>query len=230
MKNTVFKFINIFLLFTVLFSILPVTINALDEETRLGIVKTPKENGINIRSGAGVGFDKIGTGIADDQIVTIYEEVNEVNGTKECESGTWYKIKYLQVADGIGYACSSFIEILHAETNDEFEASLLTFPESYRPYLRILHTIYPNAVFRAYDTDLDFYEAVRNESVEGKSLVWDANNSREGLKLLSSFNFETYSFKNNYPGGGPNWYAANEDTIAYYLDPRNFLTEKQVFM
>lgn len=230
MKNTIFKFINIFLIFSILFSILPATINAIDEQPRLGIVKTPKENGINIRSGAGVGFDKIGTGIAEDQIVTIYEEVNEVDGTKACESGTWYKIKYLQVPDGIGYACSSFIKILPVETNDEFEASLLTFPESYRPYLKTLHTIYPNAVFRAYDTDLDFNEAVRNESVEGKSLVWDDNNSREGLKLLSSFNFETYSFRNTYSGGGKNWYAANEETIAYYLDPRNFLSEKQVFM
>lgn len=222
------KMVNVFLVFAMMFSLLPLNINA--EEPKLGIVKSSKGNGINIRSGAGTGYSTIGTGIADNQVVTIYESINTTDNSKGCESGIWYKIKYLQVESGIGYACSNFVQILDLETDDEFEATLLTFPESYRPYLRALHNIYPNAVFTAYYTGLDFNEVVKNENIQGKSLIWDSNNSRDGLKLLESYRFETNSFRNDYSGGGVNWYAANESTIAYYIDPRNFLNETRVFM
>lgn len=233
MKNILNKFVNIFLAFGLLFSLLPLNIYAQEnDETKLGIVKSTKGNGINVRSSASTKDSQniIGTGIADDQIVTIYETLNTIDDSSGCSSGIWYKIKYLQVEEGYGYACSNFIQILDLETNDEFEASLLTFPESYRTYLRALHNIYPNAVFRAYNTGLDFNEVVKNENIEGKNLLWDSNNSRDGLKLLSSYNISTNSFKNNYPGGGSSWYAPNEETIAYYIDPRNFLNETRVFM
>ena len=29
---------------------------------------------------------------------------------------------------------------------------------------------------------------------------------------------------------GTSWYQANEQTIAYYMDPRNFLNENTIFM
>ena len=230
MKKILNKLVNIFLVFGIFLSLLPLSISA--EETSLGIVKSSKGNGINVRSGPGTGQSNkiIGTGIADNQIVTIYDTIKTNDGSTGCESGTWYKIKYLQVESGIGYACSSFIQILDSKVDDEFEATLLTFPESYKPYLRVLHNIYPNAVFTAYYTGLNFNEVVKNESVEGKSLIWDSNSSRDGLKLLESFSFDTNNFRNNYPGGGSNWYAANSQTISYYIDPRNFLNETRVFM
>lgn len=234
MRNILNKFVNMFLVFVFLLSLLPIIIYALENvenEVDLGIVKSTKGNGINIRTGAGTdNYKIIGEGLADNQVVTIYEKVKTDDNSTGCPSGEWYKIKYLQVESGIGYACSSFIEILDLETDDEFEAALLTFPESYRPYLRVLHNIYPNAVFRAYNTGLDFNEVIKNENVEGKNLLWDNNSSRDGLKLLSSFNFGSNSFKNNYPGGGSSWYAPNEETISYYIDPRNFLNESGVFM
>lgn len=197
-------------------------------KTKYGIVRS--NIGIKVRNGAGTSFQSIGTGIADGQIVTIYEEVTSTDLTDTCPSHKWYKIKYLQVQEEIGYACSDFVEILNLDIDDEFEAVLLTFPESYRENLKLLHAIYPNAVFRVYKTGLDFNEVVENENIEGKNLLWDNNNSKDGLKLLDSYNITTNSFKNNYPGGGSNWYAPSKETITYYIDPRNFLTETRVFM
>lgn len=197
---------------------------------KYGVVRSDK--GIKVRNGAGTSYDSIGTGAANGQILTILETLNTTDSSTGCESGVWYKIKYLQVSEGIGYACSNFVEVLAIDVSSEFEASLLTFPESYREYLTILHTIYPNAVFIPYDTELKFSDAVSNENVLGKSLLWDTYpaNYRDGLKNMASYDIETNSFKNDYPGGGKNWYAASSDTIAYYMDPRNFLTEEKVFM
>lgn len=224
------KIINLFFAFLILFSSFSIPVMAEEAHLQYGIVKTDRGIGINVRDGAGTNHTVIGTGIADNQVVTLYEELRSDYDKDTCPSQTWYKIKYLQVESGIGYACSDFIEILNIDVDSEFEASLLTFPESYRESLKILHSIYPNAVFRVYNTGLDFNEVVKNESTLGKSLIWDSNNSRDGLKNLNSYDYKTNTFNNNYPGGGKTWYAASEEVIAYYIDPRNFLNESRIFM
>ena len=71
-------------------------------------------------------------------------------------------------------------------------------------------------------------EYTLNKTIEGKNLLWDNSNSKDGLKLLDSYNITTNSFKNNYPGGGSNWYAPSKETITYYIDPRNFLNEVNI--
>lgn len=217
---------NLFLVFLVLFSSFSLSILAEENETKYGIVDA--EIGINVRDGAGTNYNVIGEGIADKQIVTIYENITSSEESDTCPSHVWYKIKYLQVEQGYGYACSDFIKILDIE--EEFEAVLLTFPESYRESLKLLHAKYPNAVFRVYETELDFNEVIANEKSLGKSLIWDSNNSRDGLKNIDSYDYKTNTFANNYPGGGKTWYAASEEVISYYVDPRNFLNEKTIFM
>lgn len=220
------KIVNFLFIFLVLFSSFSMPILAEEVETKYGIVDA--EIGINVRDGAGTNYNVIGEGIVNKQIVTIYESITSVDENDTCPSHIWHKIKYLQVEQGFGYACSDFIKILDIE--EEFEAVLLTFPESYRESLKLLHAIYPNAVFRVYETGLDFNEVIANEKSLGKSLIWDNNNSRDGLKHLDSYDYKTNTFNNNYPGGGSVWYAASEQTISYYVDPRNFLNEKNIFM
>lgn len=221
------KIINLFFVFLVLFSSFSIPVKA-DDSVKYGIVNA--DIGINVRAGAGTTYEVLGDGISNRQVVTILENVNTTDNSTGCESGIWYKIKYLQVEEGVGYACSTYVNLLDSAIDSEFEAVLETFPESYRESLTILHKIYPNAVFRVYETGLDFNEVVAAESKLGKSLIWDNNNSRDGLKHLSSYDIKTNTFNNNYPGGGKNWYAASDDTIAYYVDPRNFLNEIRVFM
>lgn len=220
------KISSLVLVFLVLFSSFSLPVLAVENEYKYGIVDA--KIGINVRDGAGTNYKVIGNGIVDRQAVTIYETVTSTSDNDTCQSHIWYKIKYLQVEQGYGYACSDFIKILDIE--EEFDAVLMTFPESYREQLKLLHAIYPNAVFRVYNVGLDFNEVVSNEAVEGKNLLWDTNNSRDGLKNFNTYNVETNSFKNNYAGGGKNWYAPNEETIAYYIDPRNFLNETGIFM
>ena len=102
-----------------------------------------------------------------------------------------------------------------------FEAYLTSqgFPESYKDGLRQLHTQYPNWVFRAKNTGIDWNTAIENESVLGRNLV--ATGSISSWKSVES---GAYNWDNSTWTGfdGSNWVAASQDIIRYYMDPRNF--------
>jgi len=232
MKNILNKLVNFVLLFGILFSLIPLNIYA--EETILkGVVKSSSGKGINLRSGAGTSYQRAG-GLDDGRIVTIVDEVDTDDGTED-SCLKWYKIIY---SNGYAYACTNLINLVEINENPNYnyEEELAKFPESYKSYIQKLHEIYPNAIFIREDATnkdgslMEFNTAVSNENVLGKSLIWDSNNSRDGLKNLDSYDIETNTFYNKYPGGGKNWYAASYDSIAYYMDPRNFLNEERVFM
>lgn len=209
-----------------LFSLVPPVFAS---EVKYGYVSSTLGNGVSVRKGPGTSYDKLSDGLGEgEQVKILSEHKPDDNTTNDCS--LWYKIEYNEVTDGIGYVCADLVKIIEIQTDEQFEKSLESFPESYHEYLRLLHTIFPNAIFKAYDTRLDFNTVVENEATLGKSLLWDSNNSRDGLKNMDSYDYITNTFANNYSGGGETWYAASEDTIAYYVDPRNFLTESRVFM
>ncbi len=98
------------------------------------------------------------------------------------------------------------------------------FPESYKSYLRELHELYPNWVFKAHHTGYDFEYAVSQQlnkslventfpsswkSVEGDAYIWELNQ----WKVFD----------------GDRWVRASREIIRYYMDPRNFLGENTVF-
>lgn len=232
MKNIINKIVNFVLLFGILFSCIPLNIYA-EETITKGVVKSSSGKGINLRSGPGTSYQRAG-GLDDGRIVTIVGEVDTNDGS-ETSCLKWYKIIY---SNGYAYACTSFVNLIEINENPNYnyEEELAKFPETYKSYIKELHEIYPNAIFVREDATnkdgslMEFNTAVSNENILGKSLLWDSNNSRDGLKNLDSYDIETNTFYNKYPGGGKNWYAASYDSIAYYMDPRNFLNEERIFM
>ena len=76
------------------------------------------------------------------------------------------------------YAVAEETEVSYAAY--DFEKSIADFPESYKPYLRELHMKYPNWIFEAFDTDLDWDTVIDNE-YGIKNLVSDSASS-ENLK------------------------------------------------
>lgn len=112
-----------------------------------------------------------------------------------------------------------------AAASDEFEKNLENFPESYRPYLIELHGKYPNWVFEAFDTGLDFNETVKAQYGE-LSLV-DNSVSAPVFKShdKDDYNVDTGSYI--YKDGG--FVQASEFAVSYFLDPRNFLDEESIF-
>lgn len=100
-------------------------------------------------------------------------------------------------------------------TDQAFEDYLNSqeFPESYKASLRALHTKHPNWTFISMQTGVTFHEAVLAEqnvsSIQGGTQYYEVVNG-------------------GYIQTESNWYLANYDTVAYYLDPRNFLTENYI--
>ncbi len=100
-------------------------------------------------------------------------------------------------------------------TDQDFENYLDSqgFPLSYKRILRALHDTHPNWIFKAMQTNVDFTTAMYAEknvsSINGNELYYDKSS---GDKVSTE----------------PGWYLANNETVSYYLDPRNFLTEKYI--
>lgn len=110
----------------------------------------------------------------------------------------------------------------------EFEAYMSTqgFPEDYKGKLRALHEKHPTWVFKAYQTGLDWNEVIERESKVGLNLI-SKNKSNGWLSYAEkAYNWATDKF---IPYDGSTWVTASREAVAYYMDPRNFLTERAMF-
>lgn len=154
-------------------------------------------------------------------------------------SKSWYKGQY---GNEIGYVCSQFAKIeeikeINPDDYKEYNEYLkeLGFPDSYISKLVSLHAKHPNWQFKIMNVDYDFNKLIKLEYdgySKGWSLLEDTGSYYDGYKSFESWSYDylTNTFNNKFTGGGTNWYAASMNTIAYYVDPRNFLDERRVFM
>lgn len=102
-------------------------------------------------------------------------------------------------------------------TDKEFEKALDAqgFPESYKVWLRVLHNTYKNWTFKSLKTGLDF-----NTSVEEEKWISSINSSGCPKCVDSAVNKRTEG----------TWYIASNETVAYFLDPRNALMVDSILM
>lgn len=159
-----------------------------------------------------------------------YDEVI-ISTIDSCKMG-YYKInaKDVKGETQTGYVCADNVKanIDVSKYKNEFTAS--GFPESYFEKLTVLKDAHPNWVFTAYKTNLDWNEVIKNESVVGISYIQITNiDSQKQYISLNEGSYDPIN-KTYIIREGSNWYAANSDTVSYYLDPRNFLVEKEIFM
>jgi len=131
-----------------------------------------------------------------------------------------------------GYYCETYLSsnALTDELRNQFRN--LGFPESYWEGLAILKTAHPSWSFVPINTNLDFNNAVTEESYGSRSLLRGSmSNSYAYLRLDdAAFNYkDDYFIPYDDTTGSDPWYLANRDAIAFYLDPRNFLTDMYIF-
>ena len=110
-----------------------------------------------------------------------------------------------------GMAAQSKVSLYAVDTSD-----VSAFPGSYQSVLRSLKSAHPNWTFVPMKTGLDFNTAVSKEMGD-KSLIQktDSNVSK--------------GWVGNACPTESGWYYAKQPAVAYYMDPRNFLTESYVF-
>ncbi|MDO5732258.1 MAG: hypothetical protein Q4P72_00555 [Eubacteriales bacterium] len=101
-----------------------------------------------------------------------------------------------------------------------FENDLLAFPESYKPYLRALHRDHPKWKFEAVELAADFEASVESEcSIDGRNLIVPSAHTPGSQAMAKN--------QKVYDGGG--YVSINREATAYFLDPRNFLHEEEIF-
>ena len=182
-------------------------------ETKTGTVAT---TALNLRSGPGSNYTSLGL-LSINKVVIILDETYDTRGDK------WYHV--ISPAGTEGFVSAKYIEVnnnAEYQHDGDFEAYLTSqgFPESYKPYLRQLHAQYPQWIFKAADTGLDWESVLSAESKIGTSLV--ASSSPASWKSMAegAYDFTTGKYI-EYDSGG--WVCASKEIVAYYLDPRNFI-------
>ena len=190
---------------------------------------------LGIRSSAA--GNKTGKTVDCGEGVDVLETVNKPGTT--CPY--WYKIKR---GNDSGYICGYYVNTTklsstaqayydnktNGDTIDGYKAKLteVGFPESYHPYLLELHARQPKWNFVAEKLNINFSDAVAGESGVGASLLQGTAFNKGYLSTAShTYNLwtDTFSEYESEPG----YYNASRETIAYYMDPRNYLNEKYIF-
>ena len=195
--------------------------DATETSVSSGTTGTVVTEALNVRAGAGTLNQALG-------MIYMGETVTILGSEKDYTGTVWYKISY---QGGTGYVSSDYITInsKNEYTYDaafEQELTRQGFPESYKPYLRQLHADYPNWVFEAQQTGIDWNTAVERESKPGKTLVSGSSPSSWKSMEPGAFNFETGTYI-SYDTG--NWVTASRAIIEHYMDPRNFLNSGGIF-
>ena len=209
------KLISILLIFVMLFTFIPVV------SAKSYIVLNANKYFREKPGGALITGVTDGVLVAGTKVDVISTDGDSGYGCKNA----WYKVKYNDLE---GYICSSdqaIIDIADVDLNGNFEKEMLSkgFGESYLPYLKALHEKHPNWIFTPISIGVSFDEAVTNESYGEISLV---DGTDETLRSKEWPYYQNGTYKQIEPG----WYVASSDTVSYYLDPRNFLSEEYIFM
>lgn len=154
--------------------------------------------------------------------------------------GSWYKVQVSISGKSVtGYAYAQYVTLDSSgsggdttTTDTDFETQIAAFPESYKAALRSLHAKYPNWVFKAVNTGLDWNTVIANENVYNINMIQvssiGASTDYSVLSTLSgAYDWSTDKYTMTDAG---NFYTVSESVLKYYMDPRNFLDEKNIFM
>ncbi len=184
---------------------------------------TIKGGGVRMRSGPGISYSEIAkfsTGATGSWIET-------QQGTDQGDTHKWHKVT---ISGKTGWVRDDLITITSVEVGDDaaFEAQLTAqgFPESYKPALRLLHKKYPNWIFEAQNTGLNWDDVIAGESVLGRNLVQSTAQTSWKSTENGAYDWKTGTWYVFDSGG---WVAASTPIIKYYMDPRNFLDSTNVF-
>lgn len=145
---------------------------------------------------------------------------NKFSDQGGCPAG-WYKVNY----DGQeAYVCSTYGRVIKstvavdpgAVSACEKELASVGFPKEYWPGLCNIKINHPNWIFNPVNTGLDFKTAVEKESACGKNTLQTTNPEY----IDNSCTKKTDS----------GYVHASQKAVAYYMNPINFLDEKNIFM
>lgn len=200
---------------------------AVSAEVKQGTVSA---DSVRVRTGAGTGNSQLKDSngnliyISTGHRVTILQTVNS---TSDTTNKTWYQIKFTYSGkEYTGYIATQFVTVDPPEQDFTMPEGV---PEEYKSYIENILKYYPNWKFVFYDTKLDWNSlfGTDQQGYVGRSLIPSSSPLSYRSTASGCYNWRTGEWIMQDAGG---WYQANTQTIAYYMDPRNFLNTNDVFM
>ena len=173
----------------------------------------------NIRSGPSTNYSVLGLeAVGSSYYLKSSNLVKDEKQNCSCDAG-WYQIDY---NGKTGYVCSEYVRLGGTSYEDgkepsnscEVQMQEAGFPSSYWSGLCSMKEAHPTWTFKAVQTNLEWSVAVEKESACGVSLIQSSNSEY----IDTSCSSKEGSFR-----------AASKKAVAFYMDPRNFLTDKYVF-
>ena len=227
--------LSVILLFNSIFFISPETARA----ATYGVVKSGTTS-LYFRESPG------GTPIKDVNGTTIMLNGGQELTILDNNNSEWYKVSLVYNGNQYtGYVSARYVTITQTDASQsaapegnvpasDFEASLTNqgFPESYKVLLRQIHEKHPSWEFKAVLTGIDWNTLVSkevNKTGQIKNLVY-------GSSSYPNYNWRSTGVGYNHatdkwsPYDGTTWFAASDELVTYYLDPRTYMYENYIFV
>ena len=216
-RNIVKRIVSAFLLcFMLVGMVTPVLAGA-------GTEAYVNDDEINVRTGPGTSYSAVL--FNGQKNIRLYrgQYVRIVSTQKGSDGMNWHQIVFTYNGyTKIGFMRSDFITEIGDDSAYRAYLEEQGFPESYQPYLRALYAASGGKwTFVANHTNLDWDTSVNKESRLGVSLIHASYGTAVRSKASEVYDESTGTWK---PMEAGTWYAANSETVAYYLDPRSYLT------
>ena len=172
----------------------------------------------NVRSGPGTNYSLVYEDLPQGVMVTIVGEFSSSTTSKP-----WYKVEFNYGGRFYSdcYISSGLVSVIEDNISSDV-------PAEYQSYITALKAKHPNWNFEFLYTGLDWNAVMNGENVLGRSLVSGRSNPTSYFsKAEGAYDSSTGKY---IPQDGTSWYQAHPDVVAYYMDPRNFLTDdKYIF-
>ena len=182
---------------------------------------------VNIRSDASISADIVKN--VSNIHVNIIGTKSDISNSKNPGTNktyVWYKVSFVSSSTTVeGYVREDLIEIINVTIDQSFENKLKDFPKSYHESLILLHSLYPNWTFTADKVPTTFEQTVKSLDNLFYKLINTKHNSLRSMRK-GCYNWQTKKFVETDSGG---WYGASREVIAFYLDPRNFLNDTDIY-
>ncbi len=104
-------------------------------------------------------------------------------------------------------------------SHDAFLVALEKFPKSYRDKLMVLHSMFPKWIFTPFDTGLIWNDVINAQDPKYPRTV----------SLIEKYVKPEYK-KDDIIRDSSSFVIASRAAVEYYVDPRNFLQENNIFM
>lgn len=216
-SNRIKRTLSVFLAALLLISLVLPVLGSVSEDAYVN------DDAINVRSGPGTSYSSVQFGKSKAILLYRGQYVRVIATEKGTDGATWYQIVFTYNGyTKMGYMRSDFVTQIGDDSAYQAYLSEQGFPKTYQPYLRALHAASGGQWnFVAYHTGLKWSDALENESTLGRALIHGNYGTALRSTAPGAYNSNTGEWKQYEP----DWYAASRQTVAYYLDPRSYLTD-----